>query len=63
MTNDVARIEKMQKCVSIDFHAKDVHGDTIFVTIEGTVAQDILDIIKSSISKDITPPKILPGGR
>lgn len=49
MANEINRVMKMQKCLSVKFHAKDADGDTVFVDIEGEQAQNILDYLKRGI--------------
>lgn len=49
MANEAERVLKMEKCLSVKFHAKDAHGDTVFVDIEGKPAQELLDYVKRGL--------------
>lgn len=52
MANEAERVLKMEKCVSVKFHAKDKDGDTVFVDIEGKAAQEVLDFLKRGLTGD-----------
>lgn len=47
---DADRLLKLQKALSVKFHAKDHHGDTVFVEIEGANAQQILEHLQAAIA-------------
>lgn len=49
MHRDEERLLKLQKALSVKFHAKDHHGDTVFVEIEGANAQQLLEYIQRGI--------------
>ena len=49
MANEAERIMKMDKCLSVRFHAKDKDGDTVFVEVEGKAAQELLDYIQQGL--------------
>jgi hypothetical protein len=49
MHRDEERLLKLQKAMGVKFHAKDHHGDTVFVEIEGANAQQLLEYIQRGI--------------
>ncbi len=46
---DAERLMKLKRAVSVKFHGKDHHGDTVFVDVEGPAAQQILDYLHAGI--------------
>lgn len=46
---DAERLMKLSRALSVKFHGKDHHGDTVFVEIEGPAAQQILDYLHAGI--------------
>ncbi len=52
MSNAKQRMLKMRNCRSVKFHAKDEHGDSVFVEFEGEEADAILQyLLKGLLEK------------
>lgn len=47
--DELERLLKLNDCYSIHFMAKDADGDTLFVDIEGSTANKILEYLQNSI--------------